>query len=103
MNYIIQNACISSPDESVPQSGHKLEQVQHRILSYAENWPPLRRWFSKYKVISNINANLDLQSVCDAATQVIQEVVNKVRSACILMYVLLKGMNGMFRISKLMP
>lgn len=61
-----------------PHDNNKLEQIQHRVLSYTENWPSMRRWFSKFKVVRNIDADMELAVVCRGASAAVQEVINSV-------------------------
>ena len=66
-------------DESIPQSSNKLEQIQQRILAFNEYWPALRRWYSRFGIIMNINAESDLNSVCKSASDCIDKVIGQVK------------------------
>ena len=65
------------------EHSNKLEQIQHRVMAYSENWPPLRRWLCKFKVVSNIDANMELGAICEVASATVLEVINKV-GVCIV-------------------
>lgn len=67
-----------SPDDSAQHASNKLEQVQQRLLAYTEDWPQLRRWYAKQRLVRNIDANQDLDTVCNSASEKIQEVTNMV-------------------------
>jgi hypothetical protein len=72
----------------LPDSSNKLEQVQHRLLAFTENWPGLRRWFSKFKVVSGINCNYNMETVFGVAAQIVLEVMNKASGRCMGVYMM---------------
>ena len=59
----------------------KLDQIQHRLLSFDEHWPALRRWYQQFRNLSTLNASQDLEFLCNAAQQKIQEVIDKAKQA----------------------
>ena len=63
---------------SVPQASNKLEQIQHRIMSYDEQWPALRRWYQRFRNLGTVNSNMDTERVYTTARDKVQEVINKV-------------------------
>ena len=64
---------------TLPQASNKLEQIQHRLMSFDELWPPLRRWYLRFRNLSTVNSSFDVEKVYDTARDKIQEVINKVR------------------------
>ena len=64
---------------TLPQASNKLEQIQHRLMSFDELWPPLRRWYLRFRNLSTINSSFDMEKVYDTTRDKIQEVINKVR------------------------
>ena len=63
---------------NIPGASNKLEQIQHRLMSFDDEWRTLRRWYLKFRNIGTVNSNLDTQAVYRTARDKIQEVINKV-------------------------
>ena len=64
---------------TLPQASNKLEQIQHRLMSFDELWPPVRRWYHRFRNLGTVNSSFDLEKVYDTTRDKIQEVINKVR------------------------
>ena len=79
LTYIVHLClCIAS---TVPGASNKLEQIQHRLMSFDEQWPILRRWYLRFRNIGTVNSNLGTEAVYNSARDKIQEVINKVQAA----------------------
>ena len=63
---------------NIPGASNKLEQIQHRLMSFDDEWRTLRRWYLKFRNVGTVNSNLDTQAVYRTARDKIQEVINKV-------------------------
>ena len=65
---------------TAPQASNKLEQIQHRLMNFDEQWPPLRRWYQRFRNVGTINSNLDTEEVYSSVQDKIQEIINKVNN-----------------------
>ena len=79
MHYVCVCVCLFVASGS-PGASNKLEQIQHRLMSFDERWPTLRRWYLKFRNIGTVNSNFNIDEVFTTARDKIQEVINKVNS-----------------------
>ena len=77
--YYVLCLCVVS---NIPGASNKLEQIQHRLMSFDDEWRTLRRWYLRFRNVGTVNSNLDTQAVYRTARDKIQEVINKVYYGC---------------------
>ena len=82
--------------------GGKLDQIQHRLLSFEAGWPRLKRWLQKFRILTTIITNQDIgryieththtshnlpshsmatlytESIVDAVHEKVKDIINKV-------------------------
>ena len=73
--YVYIYTCIAS---NIPGASNKLEQIQHRLMSFDDQWSILRRWYLRFRNLGTVNSNLSTEAVYSTARDKIQEVINKV-------------------------
>ncbi|XP_074612593.1 sperm flagellar protein 2-like [Acropora palmata] len=62
---------------SVMDPSNDREQVQQRIVGFAEAWPKLEKWFSKFGILQRVDANTSQEELYDEVSALLNETYQK--------------------------